>query len=168
MRSAESALGFCSDAEKASVLATLVNDEPEFGERAEAIARRILATVDVMVISDLITGTILELDTEDLANRAGPRRRGYVEPTDAAWQLLEEAIQPWIDDLRRRGRLGFHQAATDLAMAMTQALEAVEERADRIDDCLLRQWAPDFPSETMSWVQRELEAAIGSSPADRA
>jgi hypothetical protein len=121
-----------------------------------------------MAISDLITETILELDAEDLANRAGPRRHGYVEPTDAAWRLLEEVVQPWIDDLRRRGRLGLHQAATDLATAMTEALETVDERADRIDDCLLRQWAPDFPSEAMSWVQRELEAVIGSSPADRA
>lgn len=150
-----------------SVLSALVNDDPELRERAEAIARRILATVDVTAISDLVTETILELDTEHLANRAGPRRNGYIGPTDAAWRLLEEAIQPWIDDLRRRGRLGFHQAATDLATAMTQALEAADERADRIDDYLLRQWAPDFPSETMSWVQRELEAAIGSSPADR-
>jgi hypothetical protein len=167
MRSAESALRSCSDAEKASVLAALVNDEPGLGERAEGIARRVLATVDVTAISDLITETILELDTEDLATRAGPRRGGYVEPTDAAWQLLEEAIEPWIDDLRRRGRLGFHQAATDLATAIRQALETAEEGADRIDDCLLRQWAPDFLSETMSWVQRELEAVIGSSPADR-
>ncbi len=168
MRSAESALSSCSDAEKASVLAALVSDNADLREQAEGVARQILATVDVMVISDLITETILNLDTEDLANRAGRRRHGYVEPTDAAWQLLEEAIKPWIDDLRRRGRLGFHQAATDLAMAMTQALEAVEERADRIDDCLVRQWAPDFPSETVSWVQRELEAAVGPSPAGSA
>lgn len=168
MRSAESALTSCSNAEKALVLAALVNDDSELRERAEGVADHILATVDVMAISDLITETILELDTEDLANRVGPLRHGYVEPTDAAWQLLEEAIQPWIADLRRRGRLGFHQAATDLTTAMTQALEAVDERTDRVDDCLLRQWAPDFSSEAMSWVQQELEAVIGSSPADRA
>ena len=82
--------------------------------------------------------------------------------------LIEElTIESWIDDLRRRGRLGFHQAATDLATAMRQALEAAEERAGRIDDCLLRQWAPDFPCEATSWVEGELDAAIGSSAADR-
>jgi hypothetical protein len=122
-----------------------------------------LANIDTVQVSDLIVETILELRTEDLANRAGPRRHGYVEPTDAAWQLLEEAIEPWIKDLRRRGRLGFRSAAADLAKALTQALETVEERAEHIDDCLLRQWAPDFPSETMSSVERELNAVTGAA-----
>ena len=53
-----------------------------------------LASVDVDIVSDLIVEAILDLDTEDLATRAGPRRHGYVEPTDAAWQLLEEVIEP--------------------------------------------------------------------------
>ncbi len=122
-----------------------------------------LASIDPVRVSDLIAETILELGIEDLANRAGPRRHGYVEPTDAAWQLLEEAIEPWIEDLRRRGRLGFHGAAADLAKAMIQALETVEERADHIDDCLLRQWAPDFPSEAVSWVERELNAVTAAA-----
>lgn len=166
MRSTSSVLASCSDCERASILAAHVDDNPELRERAESIAKRLLSTIDVTAISDLIAETILDLNIEDLANRAGPRRHGCVEPTDAAWQLLEEAMEPWIDDLRRRGRLGFNQAATGLATAMTQALEAVEERADRIDDCLLRQCAPDFPSEAMSWVRREFDAAVEPLPAD--
>ena len=165
MRSTQSALASCSDSERAAILAALVDDDPGLRERAEAIAEHILSTVDVTTVSDLVAETILDLDTEDLANRAGARRHGYVEPTDAVWQLLEEAIEPWIEDLRRRGRLGFNQAATDLASAMTQALGALDERADRIDDCLLRQWAPDFPFEAMSWVERELDAIVGPRPA---
>ena len=166
MRSTQSALASCSDSERASILAALVANAPGLRQRAEAIAEHILTTVDVATISDLIAENILDLGTEDLANRAGARRHGYVEPTDAAWQLLEEAIEPWLEDLRRRGRLGLNQAATDLASAMTQALETLDERADRIDDCLLRQWAPDFPFEAMSWVERELDAVVGSRPAD--
>jgi hypothetical protein len=166
MRSTHSALASCSDSERASILAALVDDDPRLRERAEAIAKHNLTTVDVTTVSDLVAETILDLDTEDLANRAGARRDGYVEPTDAAWQLLEEAIEPWIEDLRRRGRLGFNQAATDLATAMTRALETLDERADRIDDCLLRQWATDFPFEAMSWVERELDAIVGPTPTD--
>ena len=167
MRSAESVLAACSDPEKGAILTALIGVHPALQEHAEAIARYILATVDVAAASDLIVEAILELDTEDLANRAGPRQHGYVEPTDAAWQLLEETIEPWIEDLRRRGRLGFHQAAADLGIALTQALDATEERADRIDDCLVRQWAPDFPSEAVSWVEREVDAITGSSASDR-
>jgi hypothetical protein len=159
----QSPLASCSDSEKALILTRLLDGDPTLRKRAEDIARRILGSVDITTVSDLIVEAILELDTEDLANRAGPRRHGYVEPTDAAWQLLEETIEPWIDDLRRRARLGLHQAAADLATALTQALETAAERADGIDDCLLRQWAPDFPVETASWVERELNATIATS-----
>jgi hypothetical protein len=159
----ESVLTSCTASEKALVLTVLLDDDPTLGQRAEDVARRTLARVDVDTVSDLIVEAILDLDTEDLATRAGPRRHGYVEPTDAAWQLLEEVVEPWIEDLRRRARLGLHQAAADLATALTQALETAEERANRIDDCLLRQWAPDFPSEAASWVERELGAVTATS-----
>jgi hypothetical protein len=61
---------------------------------------------------------------------------------------------------------GLNQAAADLATALTQALDTVEKRADGVDDCLLHQWAPDFPSEAAISVDRELNAATGtpSSP----
>lgn len=150
------ALDSCSATEWALILARLLDDDPALRKRAENAAWRMLASVDIAAITDLVVEAILELDTEDLANRAGPHRHGYVEPTDAAWQLLEEAIEPWIDDLRRRACLGLHQAATDLATALVQGLEIADERADGIEDCLLRQWAPDFPLEAASWVEREL------------
>jgi hypothetical protein len=52
---------------------------------------------------------------------------------------------------------------TELPTISTKALETAAERADGIDDCLLRQWAPDFPVETASWVERELNATIATS-----
>lgn len=168
MTAPEPVLMSCTATEKASVLTVLLDDDPTLAEHAEDVARRMLSSVDIDTVSDLIVEAILGLDTEDLATRAGPRRDGYIEPTDAAWQLLEETIEPWIEDLRRRARLGLHQAAADLATALTQALETAAERSDGIDDCLLRQWAPDFPVEAASGVERELNAVSEtSSPTDR-
>lgn len=103
-----SALASCSDSEKASILTQLLDDDPTLRTRAEDIARQTLASVDIAAVSDLVIEAILQLDPEDLTNRAGPRRHGYVEPTDAAWQLLEEMMQPWIEDIGRRAHLGLH------------------------------------------------------------
>ncbi|MHB1571602.1 MAG: hypothetical protein ACYC0H_20685, partial [Solirubrobacteraceae bacterium] len=163
----QSALASCSDSEKASILAQLLDDDPTLRTRAEGIARQTLASVDIGAVRDLVVEAILALDTEDLANLAGPRRHGYVEPTDASWQLLEEMIQPWIEDIGRRAHLGLHDAAADLATAVVQALEAATERADGINDCLLREWAPDFPFEAACWVERELGAVTGTPTLDR-
>lgn len=50
-------------------------------ERRERIAKRVVDAV-------------LALDYGDLNGRAGRRVTGYVEPTEAAWQLLEESVAP--------------------------------------------------------------------------
>jgi hypothetical protein len=163
MKPHQSALESCSASEQALILTGLLHGDPALRTRAEDAARQLLGSVDITAISDLIVEALLRLDTEDLANRAGPRRHGYVEPTDAAWQLLEETIEPWIEDLRRRASLGLHEATVDLGTALMQALETAHERADGIDDCLLHQWAPDFPVEAASWVERELTAATQTS-----
>jgi hypothetical protein len=34
------------------------------------------------------------------------RGRGYVHETDAAWELVEEAIEPFRSDIERRAALG--------------------------------------------------------------
>ncbi len=160
---APSVLIACDDAEKASVLAALIEDDPSLRQRAEDIARRNLAAVDIPAIADTVTDALLRLDTEDLANRAGPRRHGYVEPTEAAWHLLEEVLAPWIDDLNRRAQLGLHGAAVDLGNALLDALGYAEERAERTNNCLLREWAPDFPTEAACEVRRALNTIASAT-----
>lgn len=167
-----SVLSACDDAERASVLAALVEHDPSLRQRAEEFARRHLATVEIPAVADTVTDALLQLGTEDLANRAGPRRHGYVEPNEAAWQLLEQVLDPWIDDLNRRAQLGLHGAAVDLGNALLHALVCAEERAEQTNDCLLREWAPDFPAEATWQVRRAMDAiasatsAPANSPAD--
>jgi len=37
---------------------------------------------------------IRALDYEDLNARAGSHKWGYVEPSEAAWEILEETVEP--------------------------------------------------------------------------
>lgn len=43
---------------------------------------------------------------------AGRQGWGYVEPTEAAWELLEGALNPFLDEMRRRVELGLFIRAT--------------------------------------------------------
>ena len=158
-----SVLAVCDDAEKASVLAALLEHDPSLRQQAEEVARRHLATVDTPAVTEAVTDALLQLGTEDLANRAGPRRHGYVEPTEAAWQLLQEVLEPWIDDLGRSEQLGLHRAAVDLGNALLDALLGIEQRADRTNDCLLTEWAPDFPAEATWQVKRAMDAIVSTT-----
>jgi len=40
------------------------------------------------------------LDYDDLNARAGKTRYGYAEPSDAAWELFEEALDPFVNEMK--------------------------------------------------------------------
>jgi hypothetical protein len=47
---------------------------------------------------------------------------GYVDPGQAADEILDEALQPFLDDPARRGELGMMPAAVELAVGILQGL----------------------------------------------
>ena len=75
--------------------------------------------------------------------RAGAHEWGYVEPTEAAWEILEEAVEPFVADIERRIALGLEDAALQLCQGMVLGLYCVE----RGKGGELAQWAPDFAAE---------------------
>ena len=42
------------------------------------------------------------LDAGDIGSRCGRTRYGYVELSEAAWKMFEEAMNPFIDDMEER------------------------------------------------------------------
>src|SRR3954469_5731476 len=122
----------------------------ELKDRAERAARARLAQVDIDDVANAGTAVLLGLGQEDLAGRAGRTRYGYVEPTEAAWSLLEEAVEPWLEDITRRGSPGLLEVARGLGLGLLRALRSAERHIR--DDDLLVSWAPDFPDDTADRV----------------
>lgn len=148
------ALALSSDAEKAVVLDELVKDDRELARRAEHAARSRLGHVDADEVATTVADALLALDHEELSAHAGRTGYGYVEPTEAAWWLLEQAVEPWLEDITRRATLGLSEAARRLGLGILQGLYRVHDRTG--DDGLLLAWAPDFPGEAADRVIRVL------------
>ena len=110
LRATPSALAVSSEAEKADVLDELVAIDHELQDRAELVARSRLSDVETDGVASAVTAALLALDQEDLAANAGRTRYGYVEPTEAAWSLLDAAVEPWLEDIARRASLGLVDA----------------------------------------------------------
>jgi hypothetical protein len=73
--------------------------------------------------------SLLALDIADLDAGYQPGR-GYVHECDAAAELVEQAIEPFEEDARRRLRLGLTEAAQALALGVLDGLEACEGSYD--------------------------------------
>ena len=132
-----------SSAEAASVLDCLLHRHPEPHSEAEAIAADVLSDVSLLSVADDVERVVLQFDYDDLNGRAGRHSWGYVEPTEAAWELLEKAVEPFVGNMKRYLELELEERARELCQGILLGLYRV--RDGRKNDIL--NWASDFPGE---------------------
>jgi hypothetical protein len=110
-------------AELAVVLSQLLAAQHELVEHAEHLARQQVAQVDADAVAEDVAAALRWIDVDQLAGRAGRvRGRGYVHESEAAYELLEEAVQPYLDDLQRRVALGMPEAVLGLGVGIIRGL----------------------------------------------
>jgi hypothetical protein len=116
------ALDSLDASEKAVVLDALLRTHAELREEAEKIAHGILVDVDLDAVADGVEWDLRSLSIDELNGRAGRQRGGYVEPTDAAWELLGKAVEPHSREVERLLTLGLVQPAVDTALGVMAGL----------------------------------------------
>ena len=128
--------------EAALVLERLIAAHQELRAEAEEIARSVLGAVSDSIAGE-VQDAIRQLDLDDLNGRAGRHSWGYTEPTEAAWELLEEAVEPFVEDMKRHLGLGLEDEALEICQGVVLGL--YELRNETGDEFL--GWAPDFAAE---------------------
>jgi hypothetical protein len=147
-----SALDALSAAEKAAVLDELLSARAELREPAEAYAARLMKWADRFAVADDVAGALRCLAIDELNTWAGYRPGfGYVNPSEAADEILDEALQPFLDDVQRRATLGMGPAATEVAAGILLGLYNCREGGSET----LLEYAPDYPAERASALVSE-------------
>ncbi len=126
------------------MLRSLLERHPELVAEAEEIATATVTDVDADALAEDVEQAVLALDIDDLGTRAGRKSWGYVEPTEAAWGLLGEVVDPFLEEMKRHIALGFEAAATATCAGIVLGLHRC--RGKNSDQVL--GWAEDFPAET--------------------
>ena len=152
-------------AESASVLKALVDHHPELRPEAESLARDVLGEVSLLSVADDVENAVLQFDYDDLNSRAGGHSWGYVEPTEAAWELLEEALEPFVTEMTRYLELGLEEQSQEMCQGILLGLYRVQD--GRSNDIL--GWATDFPEESAGHALEVWTSATGGerAPAKR-
>jgi hypothetical protein len=132
-----------TDAQRGDVLAALLRAHPTLRSEAERLARDLLEPGDRAQFAREVTDVLMALRLWDLAERAGRQwGGGYLEPHEAAFELLTEAVQPYLDDVQRRARARSPHAATEIGMGLLLGLYACREVDDN-DRLLAHAGLPD-------------------------
>lgn len=115
--------------ERGLVLDALLVAHPELSDEAEALASGLLSSPSADQVAFEVELALTGIPLEDLAARAGRvPGRGYVHETDAAWELIEEVLAPFLADLERRITLDFLEAAATVAVGIVAGCTGCENR----------------------------------------
>ena len=97
--------------ESAVVLKILLERHQTLREEAEQIATELVSSPSVDEVAEDVLAAVTLIGIDSVNARAGRTSWGYVDPTEAAWELLEEALEDVISDMKRRMALGLGNAA---------------------------------------------------------
>ena len=113
------------------VLAARLADHPELRDHADELARAQLSDVDPGAVAAEVVEVYLGQSFFEIGNRAGRQPgRGYVHEVEAQWELLEEALEPFVADIARLARAGLPAAATRQATGIIAGLEELRGCTD--------------------------------------
>jgi hypothetical protein len=147
-RSPTPALKSLTPDERGRLLNELLLAHSELVDDAEHRARSHLAVVDADTVAALLQQTLREADADQLALRSGRFLGDYVEVGEAASAILEELLQPELDDLARRAKLGLGDAAIGIGLGLLRGL--AECRTAVIDGTVLAYAGEDVTDE-LAW-----------------
>ena len=140
---AEGVLDRLAADEATAVLRLLLEEHPELRSEAEQLATDLVSSSSVEDVADNIFARITGVDLDALNQQAGAHSWGYVEPSEAAWELLEEEVEDLVSDMKRKADLRLASAAEAVCRGIVEGL--YRARHTKSDGAL--GWAPDFPLE---------------------
>jgi hypothetical protein len=142
--------------EAAALLRTLLRKHPELTEEVEVLAGSVIGDVSIEDIAQEVEDAVRWLDLDDLNSRAGRHADGYVEPGEAAWELVEEAVMPFIEDITRRVEGGQREAAIATCAGVVCGLRRLHDT----EGGEVLKWTPDSPGEMVGLAVSALRKAL--------
>jgi len=137
--------------ETAAVLSQLLDKHPELRAEAEELATRVIATVSIEAVAQEVYVELTSIGLDALNERAGSHSWGYVEPSEAAAELLAEAIEDRVQEMKRSVELGLLAPAEALCAGLVLGLF----QADNAKSDGALGWAADFPAEEAGFIVGE-------------
>jgi hypothetical protein len=141
MKEPREIIGHLSPTDALSILRTLADRDEQLAVRIAEIATARLRSVDPEEVAAVLYDELDALEVEEVWDRAGPSRHGYVEPGEAADGMIEEVIKPFLEELRKYQALGMNTEANRMCMGLLLGFHRFEQESTSE----FKDWASDAP-----------------------
>ena len=134
--------------EASQVFKDMLNNDPMLLKQAYETALKIVKDVDVDDIMNDVFYSLESFDVDDLSSRSGRTRYGYTDPNDASWEMFEEELDPFIDEMKKNQERGLPKVAKIYCIGIVKGLLLYdsESKSDFYD------WVQDAPGEYIDRV----------------
>ncbi len=144
-----------------SILRTLADGDEQLARRIAEMALARWSEVDPAEEAAVLYDELNLLEVEEVWDRSGSTRNGYVDPGEAADEMVDEVIEPYLAQLKKYQKLGLNTQANKMCMGLLLGLYQFEyESTSEFKD-----WAPDAASN-FAWVVVDTWKAGSPSRAD--
>jgi len=144
------------------LLGSLLDTRPDLVPEVAALADAKLGEVSVESVAEEVAWAIGELRVEDIWDGSGSQSDGsYVEPTEAADAVVDDALAPFVQDLERRIRLGREDEAAGVCQGILLGLYQVTVQCRDQGHELFEGYAPDAIEEAAGFVLESWKKAGG-------
>jgi hypothetical protein len=131
-----------------AILKALAASDEQLANRIAEMGTAYLGQVDLEEVAAVLYDELDALEVEEVWDRAGKTRHGYVEPSEAAYQMVEEVIDPYPEQLEKYQKLGKSAEANTLCKGLLLGLYQFDQESKSE----FKNWAVDAPGEFASTV----------------
>ena len=123
------------------ILQALAASDEALAARIAEMALAHLQQVDIEDVAVTLYDELEALEVEEVWDRAGRTRHGYVEPSEAADQMIEAILAPFLEDLARYQNLGLRTQANRVGEGLLLGLYRFQHESTSE----FKNWAPAAP-----------------------
>ena len=138
-----------------AILQSLAKEDKNIRKRIEQLAIEYLEDLDLEEIADQVYSDLDFVEVEELWDRSGSTRDGYVDVNEEAWVMFEEVLEPYTDELRRYHDRLMPAQAMLYCMGILKGVYLFEKESTS----QYKDWAVDAPKEFFNRILRDWKEA---------
>ena len=112
-----------------AILRILAREDDQLAMRIAEIAMTYLSDVDADEIAGALYGELDALEVEEVWDRSGKTRHGYVETQEAASEMIEQVMEPFRQEMQKYAQMGLHAQAKQVCIGLLLGLYTFEHES---------------------------------------
>ena len=135
------------------LLWALAVEDKNAAAKIEKLVTGYFKKIDVEEVAEDVFSVLDFLDVREIGARSGKQRGGYIEPVEAAYEIFEEALDPFRERMKKAGNLSMLEGEKRLCMGILKGIYRFEDES--VSE--YKNWAADVPSEIFAVILDEWE-----------